>query len=50
MLKNPPPGTATSNGNTVMLYDYRTKSGEQVKDYAFDFMTRAGESYVLVPE
>jgi alpha-L-fucosidase 2 len=50
MLKNPYPDTATSHGNSVIMYDYRTKSGEQVKDYAFDFMTRAGESYVLVPE
>jgi alpha-L-fucosidase 2 len=50
MLKDPHPGTATSNGNAVILYDYRTKSGEQVKDYSFEFMTRVGESYVLVPE
>ncbi len=49
-LKNPDPGTDFSNENSVLEYDYRTKSGDKVKDYSFDFMTSAGESYVLVPE
>jgi alpha-L-fucosidase 2 len=49
MLKNPDPGTVTSK-NSVIYYDFRKKSGEIVKDYSFEFMTRAGESYVLVPQ
>jgi len=49
-LKSPDPGTTISNENSVLEYDYRTKSGDKVKDYSFDFTTSAGESYVLVPE
>lgn len=49
-LKNTNSSKAITNENSVILYDFQTKSGEKVKDYSFDFITKAGESYVLVPE
>ena len=50
MLENHDPAIDINHESTVINYDFQKKSGEKVKDYSLEFMTSAGESYVLVPE
>jgi alpha-L-fucosidase 2 len=50
MLAEPDPGKVTGLETSVFQYDFRKKTGEQVEDHYIEFMTRAGERFVLVPE
>jgi alpha-L-fucosidase 2 len=36
--------------NSVIVYEFATQSGENVKDFSLNFKTEPGMSYVLIPE
>jgi alpha-L-fucosidase 2 len=44
------PASVTGIEKSVVEYDFAKKSGEKLVDRSLEFMTLAGESYVLVPE
>ena len=48
-LKSPAPSGKIIVKDTSVIYDFTLKSGKRIEDYVFDFETKVGESYVIIP-
>jgi len=50
MLKNKVHESLVTKKPEAITRDFKKESGENVKDYSFEFKTWAGESYVIIPD